>query len=320
MRHYYGRHLVQLCLLGGLLLGCIKQQSESLSIGTNTWPGYEPLYLAQSMNYYQDDNIKLIELASASDVLHAMRNGTLEMAALTADEAFTLIDDGLDIKIIAIMDYSSGGDALVVNPTITSINDIRNKRIGVESTAVGAIMLDAVLSRANLVISDITVVPCTVDIHLECFNKTDGLITFEPALSKIVSLGGRVIFDSSHIPQRIIDVLVVRGDILVNQRQQVKTVLRGYLQGVDYLQKDPITAHHKISQRLAINTTLLQKAFSGLTIPNAQQSVTTFKQPQTLIQNLNQLATLMQERGLLQQQINAKNIIDTSLLLELKHK
>lgn len=121
-----------------LLLSCGPAPEPLLRIGTNTWPGYEPLYLARSLGYYEGSPITLVELTSASEVIHALRSGTLEGAALTLDEVLTLLDDGFDLKVVLVMDFSNGGDVLLAKPGIDSTADLRGKRIAVEYTAVGA--------------------------------------------------------------------------------------------------------------------------------------------------------------------------------------
>lgn len=152
--------LMGICLAVVLLLSaCTRPATESpLRIGTNNWPGYEPLYLARDLGHYKGTPIKLVELPSTSEVMHALRNRTLEGAALTLDETLTLLDSGFHLKIILVMDFSDGGDVLLAKPEIASLSALRGKRVAVEYTAVGAIILDAALNAAGLSASDITIV------------------------------------------------------------------------------------------------------------------------------------------------------------------
>ena len=67
-------------------------------------------------------------MGSASDIMHAMRNDVLEGAALTLDETLSLIDDGIDLKVILVMDISNGADVLLAKPEIQSIADLRGEK------------------------------------------------------------------------------------------------------------------------------------------------------------------------------------------------
>ena len=53
--------------------GC-KQPDAPLRLGTNIWPGYEPLYLASSIKALPEEQVRLVQYASASDVIRAFRN------------------------------------------------------------------------------------------------------------------------------------------------------------------------------------------------------------------------------------------------------
>ncbi|MBF0266109.1 MAG: hypothetical protein HQL46_12645, partial [Gammaproteobacteria bacterium] len=93
-----------------LTVSCTKESEPFLRVGTNLWPGYETLYLAQNKSFYNTDKIRLVELPSATEVMHAFRSKNIEVAALTLDEAMSLADTGLDIKVFLVMDISHGAD------------------------------------------------------------------------------------------------------------------------------------------------------------------------------------------------------------------
>ena len=85
-----------------------------MHIGTNVWPGYEPLYLARELGYFDDQPIHLVEHAAATEVIRAFRNGTIDAAALTLDEVLLLAQHGQNPRIVLVMDFSQGGDTLIV--------------------------------------------------------------------------------------------------------------------------------------------------------------------------------------------------------------
>ncbi|MEN9465758.1 MAG: hypothetical protein RL217_1939 [Pseudomonadota bacterium] len=133
-----------------VLSGCFPHYEPLLTLGTNLWIGYEPLYLARELEYDQNQNIRLIELGSTGQALDALRVGKLDMAAVTLDEAILLTQENLPIKVAWVMNISAGADALVVKPKIKQASDLRGKRIGVEQTAVGAYLLSSFLAHTGL--------------------------------------------------------------------------------------------------------------------------------------------------------------------------
>ncbi len=220
---------VSLALLLLIVTGCFEAP-PLLRIGTNQWPGYEPLYLARASGAYADAPIQLVELPSASDVMQQLRGGVLEGGALTLDETLTLITEGVDLVVVLIMDVSNGADALLAKPGIEQLAELRGHALGVELSAVGAVMLDAVMEAGKLKMEDLNIVSVPVDRHLQAFEsgRIDALITFEPNRSILLEQGARLLFDSGRIPGRIVDVLAVRRDALRDRAEGLRQLLRGY--------------------------------------------------------------------------------------------
>jgi len=98
--------------------GCTNEtEVKTFSIGTNIWPGYEPLHLAKIQNEYKN-NVDVITYDSATIVLNKFRNKEIEGAALTLDEVILLKDQGYNPVIIAVLDVSEGADVLLCKPNI----------------------------------------------------------------------------------------------------------------------------------------------------------------------------------------------------------
>ncbi|MBU1985825.1 MAG: ABC transporter substrate-binding protein [Proteobacteria bacterium] len=296
------------------LNGCTRQQEPLLRVASNAWPGYETLYLARSLGYYDDQLIRLVEIPSNSQVLQALRNGMIEAACLTLDEAITLIQDGMDLRVVLVMDVSHGGDVLMASPGIDTLQSLRGKRVGVENAAVGAIMLDAALEAGKLQDKDITIVPLTVDEHAAAYlaGKIDAAVTFEPVRSQLLQAGAHILFDSSQIPGRIIDVLVVRAEIAPLHKKALKNLLKGHFRARDYLTTQPQDAEKRLAPRLG-NNALAQ--FTGLNMPDIQENQTLLGgNPPPLQITAGTLAELMLQRKLLQGTVSVDRLVDPSFL------
>lgn len=127
-----------LLLMAALALGgCTKPPEPVLRVATNIWPGYETLYLARSLGYFDGMPIRLVEMPSNTQVSENLRNGTIEAGGLTLDEALALMQDGVDLRVILIMDMSHGADVVMARHGINNLKALRGRRVGVENTAVG---------------------------------------------------------------------------------------------------------------------------------------------------------------------------------------
>lgn len=298
------------------LNGCAQRQEPLLRVASNVWSGYETLYLARSLGYYEDKNIRLVEMPSNSQVSQALRNGMIEAACLTLDEALTLMQDGMDLRVVLVMDVSHGADVVLARPGIDSLQALRGKRIGVENAAVGAVMLDAALAVGELLPQDVTIVPLTVDEHAAAYlaGKIDAAVTFEPVRSKLLKAGAKVLFDSSQVPGRIVDVLVVRAEITAAHTQALKVLLQGHFRALEHLASQPQDAAKRMEPRLGENV-LAQ--FMGLNLPDLKGNRALLSgNPAPLKSTATELADLMLTRKLLQKKVSVERLADPSFLPE----
>ncbi len=255
-------------------ISCFFEDKSYLKIGTNVWPGYEPLYLARELGYLKNIPVHLVEYSSTSQVLRAYRNKMINGAALTLDETLLLKNYGFDPVIVLVMDISNGADVIIARKGINSVKDLKGKKIGVENTALGAYVLTRALERAGLSVSEVKIVPLEVDEHYKWFNKgkIDAVVTFEPVKSKLISVGGKVIFDSSQIPGEIVDVLVVERKYLQENPDVVKGLITGWFRAIDYMKKHKKEAYKVITKREHVSLKELEKAYGGMIIPDRKMN------------------------------------------------
>lgn len=295
------------------LISCTSEPEKTLRVGTNLWPGYETLYLARSLGYFENSSVRLVELSSATDVLQAFQNGLLEVAALTMDETLTLLQTEHDLSVILIMDISSGADALLARPSeISTVTDLKGHRIAVENSAVGATMLARALELAELSPKDVMVVPATVNRHYELYKKgqVDAVVTFEPVKTELIKEGAKVLFDSREIPGQIVDVLVTRKALQKEQAKALQLLVDSHFKALDYLRSHPKAAIEKIAPRLAMTSDELEESFKGMILPSrtVNQSLIKGVNP-VLRQTAKKLASMMREENLLYKEPQIESLI-----------
>src|SRR5262245_19736949 len=120
-----------------LLAGCARPPETALRIGTNVWVGGEPLYLARDLGRLDPATVQLVEYPSASEVMRAYRNEAIDGMVISLDELFGLAADGLQPRIILVIDISNGADVVVGRSGMRSMSDLKGKSVAVESSALG---------------------------------------------------------------------------------------------------------------------------------------------------------------------------------------
>ncbi|CCU74071.1 ABC transporter substrate-binding protein [Thalassolituus oleivorans] len=285
----------------GLVAACLPTEAP-LRIGTNVWPGYEPFYLARQLGHYKDQDIRLIELPSSTDVMNALRLEQLEGAALTLDEVITLSAEGLDLVVVMVCDISNGADVVMARPEITSLVDLRGKHIAAETTAVGALMLDSLLKAANLSASDVKIEYLPPANHEDAYlrNDIDAMVTFEPYSSKLADVGAQVLFDSSQISGQIVDVLVFNRQLVNNQDKRIGSVIDGYFKARKLIIEHDSHAFTVVNQRLRLPPEQLPKVYSQLIFPSPEENRRQLSGEHSyLSRTANELAELMSRQHLI---------------------
>ena len=308
---------VLLLLVLAALAGCARPPQLPLRIATNNWVGYAPFYLARQQGQFSEQDVRLVEMVSAADVLHALGNGLVDGAALTLDEAMLLGSKGFDLRIVMILDVSNGADMLISKPDVRALPQLRGRRIGYENTAVGAVLLDAALRAAGLQRQDVTLVPIAANEHEVAFirNKVDAVVTFEPAASVLREKGGQVLFSSADISGSIVDVLAVRGDIDAEKLAKLKRLMRGWLNAVANLKKKPEAGYEIMGQRYGLSAKEMQLRMSGLLLANmADNHEMMSGNPSKLEVRAKQMAATMKQQRLLLRPPSLQEMIMTEPL------
>ena len=175
--------------------GCHFQLADPIRLAAHPWPGYELLYLARELDRLDEEQVRLIETGSATASLRLLASSSVEGAGLTLDEVLTARSRGMDLTIVAVLDASLGADVLMARPGIRQLADLRGRSIGVEQTAVGAVMLDAALQAAGLRTDQIRIRYLPVDAHEAAYRagQVDALVTYEPVRTRLRAAGKEAI-------------------------------------------------------------------------------------------------------------------------------
>jgi NitT/TauT family transport system substrate-binding protein len=301
-----------LCWLGLVITGC-EQPQTPIRLGTNVWPGYEPLYLAQEIGQLDSQKVRLIGYPSASEVIRAFRNRSLEAASLTLDEALLLLDKGLPIKVILVHDVSHGADVILARPPIEQISALSGRDIAVESSALGAYVITRALEKNNLSVDAVRIRHLDVNQHEAAYQAgdVDAVVTFEPFNTRLKELGAQEIFTSQEIPGEIIDVLVVHEDIHKTRLDDLKHLTRSWFSALDYLEAEPQKAANIMGKRLKISDEDVLASYQGMELPTYEQNIAMLNNGLTA---LHKLAAIMSEHELITNDLELEQLLSSDAL------
>ncbi len=288
--------------LVSLLLGACNQPEPQLNIGIHIWPGYDTMIVARDQGLLDNSNVRLVETPSASESIRAFQNETIDGAFLTVDEVLRLADHGHEPVIIMIMDFSNGADAVVGQPGIGNLADLKGKKVGLEPNALGAYVLARTLAVAGLEPGDVTTVSMPIAETESAFleKRVDAVVTYEPQLTHIKNAGGTLLFDSTKMPGEITDVLVVHKSAIQQKPKALQHLVDSQFNVLSQLSAAPDQTLSIMAERENVSVDELEDALAGLTLPDRQENQAWLLATDTrLPETIARLATVMREHRML---------------------
>ena len=321
-RSVVGAYLAVAVAVCVLCLGaCMPRQEPVLRIGTNVWIGSEPLYLAREIGRLDAHAVQLVEYPSASEVLRAFRNEAIDGMVISLDELYTLVSDGFQPRIIVVADVSHGADVVIGRGAMRSMRDLQGKAVAVESSALGAFVLSRALALSGMQASDVNVVHLESNEQLAAFEKgmVDGAVTFDPYRVSFLAAGARTLFDSTHIPGEIVDVLAVRSTAFDTQAKGVQALVRGWFAALDYMSREPADAARRMAIRQQTTGEQFLQALQGIHIPSREENLTMLAGASpALVTTGKRLMALMVSAKLLRGPIDIENVLAPGPLQDLQ--
>ncbi len=294
------------------LTGCMREPDTALRIGTNVWIGSEPLYLARELGRLDPATVQLVEYPSASEVLRAYRNQAIDGMVISLDELFGLAVDGLQPRVILVVDVSHGADVVVGRRGMRSMHDLKGKSVAVESGALGAFVLSRALALNGMQASDVNVVHLESNEQPGAFEQgqVDGAVTFDPYRTQLLRAGATTLFDSTRIPGEIVDLLAVRASVVEKRPKALQALLGGWFDALDYMKRDPKDAARRMGIRQQTTGEQFLEALGGLRIPSRDENLKMLGGPTPeLAVTGHKLMDLMLEAKLLQTGLPIESVL-----------
>lgn len=308
--------LFSLSALPLLALTGACQTEAPLTIASHVWPGYEFMFLARSEGWLPADQIRLYETPSATRSIAALREGHAHAAALTLDEVLRVRADGMALTVVLVFDVSAGADVVIARPDIQQLSDLRGAVIGAETTALGALMLDRLLSQAGLGRNDVKIISVTPDDHLNAWRKhqLDALVTYEPTAGRLLAEGAHRLLDSRQFPETIFDVLAIKTEAARTYADALRALIAGHFRGIRHLRQNPQDAAYRLAARLEQPGDKALESFHGLQLPGLAQNRRLLAADGRLQAVGRELSGLMRESGLLTRADSLNDLISDAYL------
>ncbi len=246
--------------------------ATQIKVASLIWIGYGPFYVAEALDLYKKHglSVKLQMFSDPALIPPALVSGSVQGAMVTYDQVIGQVAKGINHKVVLPIDYSNGGDAIVVANGISKISEFKGKKIGFNPLSPSDFLLTYALKQNGLAEKDImpvSMTPEAVPAAMASGQLQIG-VTYEPSLSQVLSQGGgkkfKVIFSSKEAPGLIADVLVFDDKYIKSNPKEVTAVIKGYLDGLEYIKQKPDEAAKIIGKAMGISAKEVKEQWAGV--------------------------------------------------------
>lgn len=219
----------------------------TVKIGVVTWGGYaggqyfnEGFKANTNSRYYKDYgfkvDFKVLDDFEASRA--AFKNGDVDLLWCTVDalptEMGALAD--FDPRIVFQADWSRGGDAVVVRRGITSVSDLRGKKVAVAELTPSHSFLIWLLEAAGMKPTDVEIVkqPSAID-AAQVFKsqQVDAAVVWSPDDELCIQAvpGARILESTRSASNIIADAFIAKNEWLEKNRDKAAKLYEGWMKG-----------------------------------------------------------------------------------------
>lgn len=219
----FAKRLCYVLLPLTLLMSAPTFAKEKFKIAWTIYAGWMPWdYAAESgiIKKWADKYNIDIDIVQVNDYVESMNQytaGGFDGCVMANMDALTIpAAGGVDSTALIIGDYSNGNDGIVVKGK-KSIADLKGKPINLVQLSVSEYLLSRALEKNGMSEKDVKVVNTSDSDIVSAFTTPDvqAAVTWNPMLSEIAKQPGSTeVFNSSQIPGEILDLMMVKTDVL----------------------------------------------------------------------------------------------------------
>jgi NitT/TauT family transport system substrate-binding protein len=297
-------------------------EAGTFTMGTEPWLGYGPWWIAKTKDTFGANGVTATVTSFDTDdqINAALISGKIDGANIATHTALRLISSGTPITIVLLLDQSNSADAMIAGPGITSITDLKGKKVAYEEGTTSDILLRYALSQNNMTINDIVKVPtpaAQAGIAVIA-KKVDAAVTYEPYLTSALQqdTSFKLIYKAAALPGLIGDVFVVRNDYLASHPGQVYGLLKAWGGAVGYYRSNTTDAQGIIEKAVGANPGDLKTAFDGVQIyslPEAKALMT----GGDYLKTLALVKKVAMDAGIITSPVDETKVMDTSFITAL---
>lgn len=250
----------------------------AITLGYSAWPGWAPWAVAEEAGIFEEVGVE-VELKWFDDYigsLDAMATGQLDANSQTLNDTIVGVSAGSPQTVVIVNDNSAGNDAIIVDESISSIEDLAGKDVAAEAGVVDHFLLLQGLESVGLTEDDINFQGLLTDQAAATFSggELDAVGVFAPfTVQALERPGSKVLFDSSDFPGTIPDFLAMDSALVEERPEDVQKLVDAWYLTLDYIEENPEESAEIMAERLGVTVEEYNDFAGGTRLFTAEEAL-----------------------------------------------
>ncbi len=227
----------------GFLALCGIAQAEPLKIAYSDWPGWVAWEIGVQKGWFKEAGVDVeFQWFDYVPSMDAYVAGKVDAVCMTNGDALVTGATGKPSVGILINDYSNGNDMIVAAPGISSIKDLKGKKVGIEEGFVEHLLLLTGLEKNGMKLDDVSIVNTKTGETPQVLasKAVDAIGAWQPNSGQALKAlpGSKPVYTSADSPGIIYDLLYVSSESLEKHKDEWAKVVKVWYKIADYLKKE----------------------------------------------------------------------------------
>jgi NitT/TauT family transport system substrate-binding protein len=225
--------------------GAGRVRAAGLRIGYSDWPGWVAWQVAIDKGWLTQAGLDVqFQWFDYSASMDAFSAGQLDADLVTNGDALVLNASGTRNIMVMVTDYSNGNDMIIGAPGVSSLADLRGRKVGIEVGLVEHLLLLDGLHQAGVSIEQVSLVNAKTNETPQVLasGQVAAVGAWQPNAGEALRVvpGAHPLFTSAQAPGLIYDVLAVSPQSLALHQQDYRGLVAVWDRVVHYID-DPAT-------------------------------------------------------------------------------
>ena len=295
------------------------RSADPITIGYSSWAGWWPWAIAAEKELFANNgvDVQMKWFDGYVESMETMAAGQIDCNSQTLNDTISFLPGANGGQVVVLVnDNSTGNDQIIVDASITSIQDLKGKTVVIEEGVVDDFLLSLALQDNGMTREDLVIKGLPTDQAAAAFvaGKADAVGAFPPFTGTAKKRdGAHVLVDSSSYPGAIPDLLVCNADLIAERPEAVQAIVDTWWELRAFMDSNPEEAEAIMASRAGISSEEYQQYKDGTTLFGIEDNFEAFSEGTTMKSMpyaAEIMADFMVETGFIPEKPDMSNLFD----------